>query len=197
MCKKKAETVEHVVSGCEKMAQKEYKRRHDKLATMVHWQLCNQHKIKTVDQWYKHKPEDVTENEEVKILWDFSIQTDKVIEARRPDIVVLEKKDRKAKVIDIAVPNDKNVKEKEEEKIDKYTDLAMEMKKVWKLREVLVVPVVVGALGAISRKNNVFLEKLQLQKKSVSVLQKSAILGTARILRKVLNISSDGYGARC
>ena len=34
------------------------------------------------------KPESVLENEMQKILWDFEIQTDHLIPARRPDLVI-------------------------------------------------------------------------------------------------------------
>ena len=57
------------------------------------------------------------ENEQTKILWDFSIQTDHPIEANRPDIVVLEKNSRKCLLIDIAWPFDTRVVNKEKEKI--------------------------------------------------------------------------------
>ena len=40
MCGERGETVQHIVSGCEKLAQKEYKRRHDNVAKRVHWELC-------------------------------------------------------------------------------------------------------------------------------------------------------------
>ena len=50
--------------------------------------------------------ESVLENEDYKILRDFSIQTDHVIEARRPDLVVVDKKERSCKIIDFAVPGD-------------------------------------------------------------------------------------------
>ena len=36
----RGESVQHIVSECEKLAQKEYKRRHDKVANNVHWDLC-------------------------------------------------------------------------------------------------------------------------------------------------------------
>ena len=42
-------------------------------------------------KWYEHQPESVVENENCKILWDFNIQTDHVIEARRPDMIVVDK----------------------------------------------------------------------------------------------------------
>ena len=45
-------------------------------------------------------------NEEVKILWDFNIQTDGEIHHWRPDIVVQRKKERETIIVDIGVPGD-------------------------------------------------------------------------------------------
>ena len=67
------------------------------------------------DKWYEYEPESVLENEDYKILWDFSIQTDHVIEARRPDLVVVDKKERSCKIIDFAVPGDSRIEEKEKD----------------------------------------------------------------------------------
>ena len=63
-----------------------------------------------------HQPEAVTETEEVKMLWDFEIRTDRIIPARRPGIVVLNKSNGTATIIDVAVPSDRNIKTKEREK---------------------------------------------------------------------------------
>ena len=46
----------------------------------------------------------VIESDEVKILWDFNIQFDSLIECRIPDIVVVLKKKKEYKIISIAVP---------------------------------------------------------------------------------------------
>ena len=54
----------------------------------------------------------------MKILWDCTLQTDKVMEHSRPDIVILE-----CALIGIACPFDKRVKEKEQEKLEKYNYL--------------------------------------------------------------------------
>ena len=40
LCKKADESIDHVVSGCSKLAQKEYKRRHDNLIKTAHWKLA-------------------------------------------------------------------------------------------------------------------------------------------------------------
>ena len=72
---------------------------------------------------YNYKPASVVENDRVKILRDFHIQTDHVIQYRRSDIVVLYKTERKCHLIDIAVPVDKRTELKEQEKKDNYIEL--------------------------------------------------------------------------
>ena len=71
------------------------------------------------------------------------------------------------------------------EKIDKYQDLKREISKIWDLRKVEVIPVIVGALGCVSKSIKTWIDKIGVNVK-ISLLQKTALLGTARILRKVL-----------
>ena len=96
---------------------------------IVHWKLARKCNFEAGDKWYEHEPESVLENEDYKILWDFSIQTDHVIEARRPDLVVVDKKER-SKIIDFAVPGDSRIEEKEKDKIEKYQELGRELQKI-------------------------------------------------------------------
>ena len=49
--------MQHLVSGCEKLAQKKYKRQHDIVAKKVHWDLCNKNGLKHMEKWYEHVPE--------------------------------------------------------------------------------------------------------------------------------------------
>ena len=62
-------------------------------------------------------------------MWDFSIKTDHVTEARRPDLVVVDKMERSCTMIDFAVPADSRVEEKEKDKIEKYQELGRELQK--------------------------------------------------------------------
>ena len=96
---------------------------------MIHWELCKKLKFHHTTKWYMHKPESVLENETHKILWDFEIQTDHQIPARRPDLVMINKKERICHLVDFAVPADHRVKLKETEKKDKYLDRARELEK--------------------------------------------------------------------
>ena len=85
---------------------------------------------------------------------------DNLIEARRPDIIIVDKKEHKGLIIDIAVPGDVNVGEKEKEQVEKYQDLKREIARLWKLKRVEVVPIVIGALGCITKEFDRWIEKL-------------------------------------
>ena len=131
MCDKINETISHIVSECEKLGQKEHKKRHN-IARIVHWKLCGKYNLKRSEKWYEHAPEGVVENEEVKILWDVMIQCDREIKARKPDIVVVKENDKRCAIIDIAIPGDIRVGKKDKEKFERYQELKREIKRMWK-----------------------------------------------------------------
>ena len=141
---------------------------------------------KRIEKWCEHTPEGVVENEEMKILWDVMIQCDREIKARKPDIVVVNKNERSCAIIDIAISGDTRVSEKEKKKMERYQELKEEIKRMWNIRSIKVIPVEVGALGSISKKLKKCIEKLGVVIGTV-LLQKTALLGTARISRKNLD----------
>ena len=59
----------------------------------------------------------------MKVLWNIDVQCANVTEARRPDIISIDKKERKGIIIDITVPAELRVGEKEREKMENYKDL--------------------------------------------------------------------------
>ena len=130
LCGKKGESVQHITSRCEKLAQKEYKRRHDNVAKKVHRDICKNNELEHSGKWYEHAPEGAVENEEIKVLWDRNIQCDNLIEARRPDLIVIDKKKQRGIIIDIAVPADVRIEEKEKEKVKKHQDLKREIRRL-------------------------------------------------------------------
>ena len=77
-----------------------------------------------------HNAAHVLENATHKLLWDFNIKTDPLILARRPDLIIINKKKRICKIVNFAVPADHRINLKECEKKDKYLDLASEFKKL-------------------------------------------------------------------
>ena len=96
-----------------------------------------------------HNAAAVLENDTHKLLWDFDIQKDHLISARRLDLVISTKKKRTCKIVNLAVPADHRIKLKECEKKDNYLDLARELKKLWNM-QVTIIPIVIGAFGTVT-----------------------------------------------
>ena len=165
---------------------KRSKQRHDSVGRYVHWQFCEKLGFNRARLWYEHEPESVVENENFKILWDFTIQCDHMIEVGRPDIVVVDKVKKETMVIDVAIPGDTRVFDKEQEKIVKYSWLKYEIASLWHMKKVVEIPIVVGALVTIPTKFEEHIENLGIEIR-IEHVQKSALLGTARIITKVLS----------
>ena len=179
------ETVQHIIAGCKILAGSAYMERHNQVAGIVYRNICTQYGIEVPkSQWAA--PQKVAENNRAKVLWDFSFQTDKQVLANQPDIVVVDKEQKKAVVIDVAIPADANIRKKEHEKVEKYQGLKEQLEQMWKVKA-SVVPVVVGALGAVTPKLGEWLQQIPGTTSETSV-QKSAVLGTAKILRRTLKL---------
>ena len=126
LCSDRDETINHIISEYNKLAQKEYKARHDWVGKVIYWEMCKKFKFDHANKKYTHNPAPVLENDTHKLLWDFNIQTDHLISARRPDLIIINNKKKKkkkkkkiGKIVDFAVPADHRIKLKECEKRDK------------------------------------------------------------------------------
>jgi hypothetical protein len=111
-------------------------------------------------------------------------QTDTQVRGNRPDIIIKNKKQKTCTLIDAATPADRNVVQQEEEEKLKYRSLCTEKQRIWNLK-CTIIPVIIGATGIITRSLRKNLEAVP-GKHSIDSLQKTAILGTADIIRKVL-----------
>ena len=90
---------------------------------------------------------------------------------------------------DLAVAADHRIKLKEYEKKDKYLDLARELKKLWNM-QVTIIPIVIGAFGTVTKGILKRPEDLEIGGR-VETIQSTALLRTARILRRVLETWGD------
>ena len=141
-----------------------------------------------VENWWEHQPKPSMEHEDYKLLYDFNIRTDKAISAWKPDMVVVDKNERRTTLIDVACTQDKNVEDKEIKKVNKYQDLKTELQRIWET-SVTVGPVVLGVLGETSNNLNKYLLKLKIHDIKVTTIQKTVLHKTANILRRHLGIS--------
>jgi hypothetical protein len=79
---------------------------------------------------------------------------------------------------------------KEAEKILKYKDLTIEIQRMWNVKT-NVIPVIIGATKTISKSFRKYVSNIP-GNHEVKELQKTAIMSTAHILRKVLRQSYNG-----
>ena len=100
-----------------------------------------------------------------------------------------QQKKKICKIIDFAVPADHRIKLKECENRDKYLDLARELKKLWNMK-VTIIPIVIGAFGMVTKGLLKGLEDLEVGDQ-VETIQTTALLKTAKILRRVLETWGD------
>ena len=93
---------------------------------MIHRDLSQKYGFPSAGKSYKHyveKESRVLENKEVKILWDFTIKTERQLEHNKPDLVILKKKKKTCCIVDVTCPFDTKIDESKRTKINQYTDL--------------------------------------------------------------------------
>ena len=190
-CGEAVESVNHLVSGCKiLLADGQYTNRHNKICTYIHWKICKEYNIAVNDKSWEHEPQPSLSTEEVNIYYDKIIPAGRYIEggAVKPDIVIWNKHERTAKIVEITVPNDFGLNRAERTKRTKYQDLMYDLRRTWSLNEVEIIPVVIGATGLMKKNLKSLLERIPGCPSAYEV-QLTAIKGTASILRRAL-----GYG---
>jgi hypothetical protein len=102
----------------------------------------------------------------------------------KPDTIIRDNEKGTCMLIDVVNSGDRNMIKKEDEKILRYKDLTIEIQRMRNVKT-KVIPVIVGANGIISKSFRKYVSNIP-GKHEVKELQKTAILGTAHIIRKVL-----------
>ena len=77
LCKKKNETVAHIIDCCPVLTEGPITVRHDRVGTRIHWELCKKYGVECSSRWYEHQPQSVSRDEsgEIIIYWDQHIST--------------------------------------------------------------------------------------------------------------------------
>jgi hypothetical protein len=79
---------------------------------ILHYSICKTSGIETTENWYSHIPKPVCQHEDITVLWNQGIQTDREVLANRPDIIIKNMKDKICLLIDVGIPSDRNVIQK-------------------------------------------------------------------------------------
>jgi len=129
-------------------------------------------------------PKPASEEGDVTVLWNQTVHTDRGVTANRTDVMIKNKKEKTCTLIDVAIPAERNVVQKEVEKKLKYKSLCIEIQRMWNLKYTIT-PIITGTTGIVTRSLRKNLEIIP-GKHSIDSLQKTAILGPSHIIRKVM-----------
>ncbi|KAL7634727.1 UNVERIFIED_CONTAM: hypothetical protein RMT77_015104 [Armadillidium vulgare] len=187
ICQLHPETVPHILSACEILLNRgTYTDRHDTICKTIHFKLCKKYNITTEAQnYWKHNPPEIVENNQALILYDCPIPTDIRVTHNRPDIVIKDKTERKCYIIEVGVPFDNNLAAYEREKEIKYIRLKQEIRRMWDIDNISIIPIVVGAMGVIKKSLIEHLKRLPVSITSLE-LTKMVVKKSISILRLVL-----------
>ena len=116
-----------------------YIQRHGNLCKYVHMLLSRNYNL------LANRSLSCTGERASQILWNLPVQKDHTIRHNKPDILLVEKHERHAIIIDIAGPSDYNIIRKRAEKIRNYQDLSYKLKQIGQVDKITIVPVIIGA----------------------------------------------------
>jgi hypothetical protein len=147
--------------------------------------------LKDTQPHYIYKPESCLESDNYKLYFDRTVLTDIHIKHNRPDIIILNKQQKQAYLLDIAVPNSHNITQTYNTKINKYLELSVAMRNLWCLEKISILPLVISATGIVSQSLFKNLKILDLDNTLVVEIQKGILLYSCHIVRKFLNIDTE------
>jgi hypothetical protein len=130
------------------------------------------------------------ENANYKLYFDRIVLTDIHIQHNRADIIILNKQQKQAYLLDIAVPNSHNITQTYYTKINKYLELSVAMRNPWCLEKNSILPLVISATGIVPQSLFKNVKILDLGNTLVVAIQKVILLYSCHIVRKFLNIDT-------
>jgi hypothetical protein len=127
-----------------------------------------------------------------KLYFDRAVLTDiHHIQHNRPDIIILNKQQKQAYLLDIAVPNSHNITQTYNTKINKYIELSVAMRNLWCLEKKSMVPLIISATGIVPQSLFKNLKILDLGNALVVEIQKGMLLYSCHLVSKFLNIDTE------
>jgi hypothetical protein len=141
--------------------------------------------LKDTQPHYIYKPESCLENDNYKLYFDRTVLTDIHIQHNRPDIIILNKQQKQAYLLDIAVPNSHNIY------IYIYLELSVATRNLWCLEKISILPFIISATGIVPQSLFENVKILDLENTLVVEIQKGILLYSCHIVRKFLNIDTE------
>ncbi|XP_044756916.1 uncharacterized protein LOC123315325 [Coccinella septempunctata] len=186
-CSQAPESIQHLTSSCSILAPTDYLERHNVMGRIYHQQIALKLGLISEEvQQHLYKPKILLQNQRYKLYWDATLITDRGVANNRPDIALFDKEKKTCLLVDFTVPADDNLARAYTEKVTKYGSLALQMKEIYGLEHVSVLPLIISVNGLVEAHLIENTDKLCLDRSVISSAQKQVVLGTIRTVRKVL-----------
>nr|CAH7725921.1 unnamed protein product [Callosobruchus chinensis] len=150
-CRQAPETLMHLLSACKTYAGTAYVHRHNAALRVLYYHLRHSYGIHEMPV-LPYAPGDIeslVENERCRIYWNHSFPTLELVQANKPDIVLLDHQQKTMFVIEFSVPAEVNIVSKEEEKRTKYQELLGQLRRLWPGYAVSLLVMVIESLGGM------------------------------------------------
>ena len=134
------------------IGKKQYIQRQGRACAEQHFNICKEIGVKLDNKhWYDHvqKSAKICHENKVTIFWNQQVQTNRSISTNKPDTIIRDNRQGTCMLIDVAIPVDRNVIQKESEKILKYKDLIIQIHGIWNVKAKVIL-VMIGVTGTIS-----------------------------------------------
>ena len=152
--------------------------------------------VEELVEWYRSDyVEKFKENDTCKLYWDFAFDTERSVEYKRPDIVVILKETKEMIIIEGSTPGDMNLTPRTYDKCGKYFELASELKALHDLKSFKLIDIIIGATGTVMSSTKKNFQEL-FQEKGTSAMrlsQKAAILEPLIFFKKCLDMVTDVF----
>ncbi|XP_074025758.1 uncharacterized protein [Leptinotarsa decemlineata] len=188
-CREAPETLMHLLSACPAYAVSAYIHRHNAALRVLYYHLRHSYGIDEtpVLPYAPGDIESVVGNEKCRIYWNYSFPTLRLIQANKPDVVLLDHQTKTIFVVEFSAPGETNIVRKEEEKRIKYRDFLFELRRLYPDHSVKMVVLIIGVLGGMMSSLLSNLKIIPACRTKAEILaaqmQKAVILGSLRLLR--------------
>ena len=94
LCKGSLEAIHHIVSACSVLARTSYIKRHNRIGKYVHFEMCRIRDLPSVASRFDHQLKALVKSDRYRLYWEYSVPTDLKLTANRPDLLLVDYKER-------------------------------------------------------------------------------------------------------
>ena len=187
LCNQNKETVRHVLSNCNELAKNSYITRHNNALKVLYWWVLHKYGLEEkVKEWSdREEPTPTRRIERAIVQWNVKILSNEYTKHNKPDMLIIDHKKKRIRVVEASFPWDENINAKFEEKNKKYQTVRQELRKQYEGYELQQVNVIMGEMGTITTLREELAKISKKATKLVAKIQRVVIMHSIGIIENV------------